>query len=388
MWRWLWLALLLTPMARAANIAYTGFCTKGATTATVQGLQSTNYLQSAYKSCTVTVYVSGTTTPSTLYSDNGITPLANPFTAGTDGRFQFYTATATVDVTMTGGSPSPGISPPYTISAIPLASGGGGSGVTSFNTRTGAVVLIQPDVTSAYGTQAAHVICAVGPTTGVATTTCRQMSLDEFTPGFLITSFSGGSIVEIGATVTNPSFTATYSTTPISAQITNTDSIDSPLVLSTPFTSGTVVGAFRKTTTTSTMFTLTAVGTSTPPVATQVITWEPRTFGGIGSGGASASVTASGNNAVLSTGDTINNAGLNNQVTYGPFTPNSQKIYILMIGGSHTFIDANTGFAIPFNTPTAVSFINQNGVSVSMFLYETTSTLGNGSIQFLPKVTS
>lgn len=368
-------------MAHAVNPSYTGFCTKGATTATVQGLQSTNYLQSSYKSCTITVYVSGSLTLATLFSDNGSTPLTNPFTAGSDGRFQFYTATSTVDVTMNGGIPSPGISPAYTISAVSLGGGSSSSGVTSFNTRTGAVTLIQPDVTAAYGTQAAHVICAVGPTTGVGPTTCRQMSLDEFTPGFSITSFSGGSPVEIGATVTNPSFTASYSSTPTSASITNTDSIDSPLVLTTPFTSGTVVGSFRHTSASSTTFILTAVSTASPS-ANQAITWEPRTFGGVGSTGATSTVTASGNNAVLSTGNTINNAGMNNQAVYGSFSPSTQKIYILMIGGSHTFKDAATGFSFAFNSPTSISFINQNGVTVTMFLYESTNTLtGTFSVQ-------
>ena len=72
----------------------------------------------------------------------------------------------------------------------------------------------------------------------------RKLTIDDLGPAFTITSFAGGSTVEIGTTVTNPAFTASYSSAASSANITNTDSIDSPLVLTAPYTSGTVVGFF------------------------------------------------------------------------------------------------------------------------------------------------
>jgi hypothetical protein len=215
---------------------------------------------------------------------------------------------------------------------------------------------------------------AVWVATSTSTAVPRQLTLDDILPGFTISSFTGGSTVEIGATVANPAFTASYSSTPASAQITNTDGTDSPLTLTTPFTGGTVTGTFTKTSATSTTFTLTAVSTSTK-TATQAITWAPRTFGGVGTAGAT-SATASGTSAVLAgaTG-TLTSSGLNNQTTYGPYTPSAQKVYILMIGGSHTFKDAVTGFAFAFNSPTSVSFVNANGATVTMFLYESTNTL-------------
>lgn len=371
-------------------------CVNPGVKAVTSGVSSSNFLQGIIPTCSVTVYLTGTTNKATIYKDSGGTvPQNNPFTANTNGSIPpIYAATsAAYDVQLSGGIPPNTYASSVTLTGVGTGSGGGAGVLISFQGRTiPAATLMFADMTGTIGNQSPHVICFVGPVSGsAATTTCRTMSLDEFTPGFTITSFSGGSTVEIGATVTNPAFTSSYSSLPTSAQITNTDSIGSPLVLTTPFTSGTVVGSFRKTTATSTTFTLTAIGTATQ-AANQAINWQPRTFGGVGAAGATSSVTASGNNAVLSTSDTLGgtspNGGLNNQSQYGPFTPNNQKIYILMIGGSHTFIDANTGFSIPFNTPTAVAFINQNGVSVSMFLYETTSLLGNGVIQFLPKVTS
>src|SRR5208282_5833875 len=110
----------------------------------------------------------------------------------------------------------------------------------------------------------------------------RQLTQDDIAAGFAITSFAGGSVVEVGATVTNPSFTASYSSLPTSAQITNTDGYDSPLVLTTPFTSGTVIGSFtHSAVNSSVIFTLTAIGTTTKS-ATQSITYEARSFYGVG----------------------------------------------------------------------------------------------------------
>lgn len=211
-----------------------------------------------------------------------------------------------------------------------------------------------------------------------------QLTQDDIAPGFSISSFTGGSVVEVGITVTNPAFAAAYSTTPTSASITNTDNIGSPLALTAPFTSGTVTGSFHHTTAGAATFTLTAVGPVTK-TATTAINWEPRTFSGIGAAGATSTVTATGTTAVLSTGAVLASAGLSNSqvgLTYGPFAPSAQKIYILMIGGSHTFKDASTGFAFAFNAPTAVSFVNANGATVAMFLYESTNTLsGTYSVQ-------
>lgn len=104
-----------------------------------------------------------------------------------------------------------------------------------------------------------------------------QLTQDQILPGFTISSFSGGSTVEVGTTITNPVFSAGYSATPASANITNTDGVDSPLTLTTPFTTGTVVGSFHKTTNNaSTVFTLSATSTtSVTKTANQSILWEP-----------------------------------------------------------------------------------------------------------------
>ena len=205
---------------------------------------------------------------------------------------------------------------------------------------------------------------------------------------FSIYTFTGcGGMLELGQSVTNPTCSATYSSTPSSASISNTDSIDSPLVLITPFTSGIIVGTFSHNTVTTTTVTLTAIGSSTQ-VATQTFLWKARIFGGSGAAGATSSVTASGSTAVLSNSSVLSSAGLGAESvgqTFGPFTVSGQNIYLLLTGGTHTFIDANTGFPFAFNSPTTVTFVNQYGVTVTMYLYQSTNALFGS---YAPKVVS
>jgi hypothetical protein len=98
----------------------------------------------------------------------------------------------------------------------------------------------------------------------------------EISGGFKINSFSGGTTIEIGDTRTNPPFTASYNETPDSANITNTDGVDSPLVLTTPFTSGTVIGTFGagKNNGDTTTFTLHATKDGVTVIATTVQTYS------------------------------------------------------------------------------------------------------------------
>lgn len=199
-----------------------------------------------------------------------------------------------------------------------------------------------------------------------------------------ITSFAGcAGNVQLGSTITSPAFTASYSTTPSSAAITNSDGISSPTNLTTPYTSATITGSFTHSTVTTTTFTLTAVGSSTQ-TATCTDTWVPAIFGGVGTPGASSTVTATGTTAVLSTADVLPRAQLgaetagSNGTVLGPFSPNNQVFYLLLTGGSHTFVDNASGFTIPFNAPIAVTFVNSNGASVNMFLYGSVNPSGPG----------
>ena len=160
-----------------------------------------------------------------------------------------------------------------------------------------------------------------------------------------------------------------------------------PRKVVSPFASGTITANFSHNAITTTTITLTAIGTSTQ-TATQAYIWQPRIFGGVGATGATATVTASGTNAILSTTDTINSLQLGAETvgqSFGPFAPSGQKLYLLLMGGAHTFIDASTGFPFAFNTPTTITFVNQYGVTVTMYLYQSTNLLYG---TFTPKVAS
>lgn len=87
-----------------------GFCEQGNKTVTTSGLTSTTKVQQSYPSCTVTIYLAGTVTPATLYSDNAGTPKANPLTADTNGYWFAYADNGRYDKRYSSG----GIASPFT----------------------------------------------------------------------------------------------------------------------------------------------------------------------------------------------------------------------------------------------------------------------------------
>lgn len=84
--------------------AAAGFCEAGNQTVTFQGLISTTKVQRSFPSCTISVFISGTGTLATIYSDASSTPLANPFTANANGSWVFFAANGTYDVVRSGAS--------------------------------------------------------------------------------------------------------------------------------------------------------------------------------------------------------------------------------------------------------------------------------------------
>jgi len=88
-----------------------GYCEQGNQTVTTNSVASTTKVQRSYPSCTVTVYLTGTVTLATIYSDNSSTPLANPSTAASTGRWYFYAANGRYDVRLSAG----GIATPFTL---------------------------------------------------------------------------------------------------------------------------------------------------------------------------------------------------------------------------------------------------------------------------------
>jgi hypothetical protein len=361
-----------------------GFCDQGGVSAATSGLNSTNKLQGIIPSCTVTVYLTGTQTLATLYANAAGDPLSNPFTAtalggSLPGQYIFWASTSSCyDVVGSGGiSPNAYPAPVPLKTGACIGSGGGGStGVTSLQ------AIGNPALTGA-------VIIACG--SGLQCTQSGQTITIGTGTVFTITSFTGGKTVELGTSVVNPTFAATYSTTPGSAQITNTEGIGSPLTLASPFTSGTVLGTFVHTAIETTTFTLTATQ-GTTQTATQQIIWQPAIFGGVGTAGATSSVYASGTTAVLSTGDALARLQFGAETvgeTLGSYKPSGQVVYLFLTGGSHTFTDACTGFPFAFNAPIPVSYVNAQGTTVPMYLYASTNPLyWISGCAYTPKVAS
>jgi hypothetical protein len=235
--------------------------------------------------------------------------------------------------------------------------GGSTAGVTSLSALTGAVTL------------------AAGA--GISLSIVGNTITISLGVTFSITSFTGGSTVEIGTSITNPTFNATYSATPANANITNTEGIDSPQALTSPFTSGTIIGTFVHTAIETTTFTLSATN-GTTQTATQSIAWEPRIFSGVGTSGGATGATASGTSAVLiGTTGTLPSAGLGVETVGKTFVFNltGNFFYMLLVNSGHTF-NVNGLPATLASTP--VTFVNAVGVTIAMNLY-VGPTFGTGT---------
>lgn len=111
--------------ALPTNFIYQNWCQVGGQNVILAGLPSTTLAQQSYPNCTVSVYLTGTQTLATIFSDVTGTVLANPFTANNDASFRFYAAGQIgYDITISGA----GMTAPYTFPSVFLGIGGGGTG--------------------------------------------------------------------------------------------------------------------------------------------------------------------------------------------------------------------------------------------------------------------
>jgi hypothetical protein len=192
----------------------------------------------------------------------------------------------------------------------------------------------------------------------------RKLTLDDILPAWSISSFAvGTTVLEVGQTYTNPTFTAAYSATPVSASIAG--SLGGSVNLTTPFTSGTITGSYCVSGPTSLPYgqitwTLTANG---PPshTAPTYSTWYWLGYWGSADSGVY--------NAAYCTGlgsSTYEIAYAQTQA----FTPASTNYLCFCwptaFGTPSGFKDANTGFAVPTTKlGSAVSVTNSHGASAN-----------------------
>jgi hypothetical protein len=120
-----------------------GWCTTGAQATVTQGLSSAGTkpisggslsqnsgVLASYPKCTITVYATGTTNLSTIYSNTLGNSLSNPFTGNADGSFLFFGVAGCYDVVTSSGITTGSTMPQsktYTDVCVGASSGGGGT---------------------------------------------------------------------------------------------------------------------------------------------------------------------------------------------------------------------------------------------------------------------
>jgi hypothetical protein len=216
--RILFIIVLLCSPVFAQFFAYNGQCMKGGQAVVMQGLKSSattpispggptasgTGVLASYPSCTVGVFLTGTISPATIFSDpGGSIPKGVPFTANTDGSFLFFAAGGIgFDITMSGG----GIPGSYTLTDIILGGGSGGSGglavytVAGLNTIPGKVrgtlAAVSDGLTSSD--------CSVGGGTTEA--------LCQYTGSSWVSVGAGGTVTSVGLSGTANQITVTGAT--------------------------------------------------------------------------------------------------------------------------------------------------------------------------------
>jgi hypothetical protein len=109
------LLILCIHISIFARARVNGIAQKGGKSVQTSSL-NTYKLMETYPNCTVTVYLTGTTTLATIYSDASGTLKANPFTANSDASYNFYVDIGIYDTKFSGS----GISSPFTISGLQI----------------------------------------------------------------------------------------------------------------------------------------------------------------------------------------------------------------------------------------------------------------------------
>jgi hypothetical protein len=204
----------------------------------------------------------------------------------------------------------------------------------------------------------------------------RQLTQNDILPSFSINSFIGSQTVEIGNSIIDPTFNFSYNQTPSSANIINSDNINSPYVLSPTATTATINGTWIHNGQDSVVFTLNAYLDSNMATSEVNLNFYSRLFAGVGASSGTSPTSSAGNTATLNNGAVLSSLGLfSNGVAGNSYTlnPVNQKIYFLLDANNYTF--SSGGFELPFNIPSSQIFINQYGATIQYYLYESTNLL-------------
>jgi hypothetical protein len=303
-----------------------------------------NFCPQASTACSIitSLPVSGTTQNiSSVVTANILPPaitLSNMPLAYSDAEIS--TVPRTGGLYFNTGLGSPGVRLWNGVAFTPIGSGSGGSGLTGSYTITSGEII---------GLNTGSVVSLGFPCT--------------------ISSFTAAQTVEIGTAIVAPTLSIGYSNCAgliTAAQVTNTAGVQSPLALSTPYTTAAYSGTFNLNTQGAITFTASATGATNS--SNLNYNYDYRSYAGVGTSGAT-NCTASGSvgaptcTLVGATG-VLNSAALN--TSGGGFTsnlnPSGQFMYFMLYGCSHTFT-VNT-FATVF-TSVAATYTSLGGATVS-----------------------
>lgn len=293
---------------------------------------------------------------------------------------------------------------------LPTTGAGGAPGIQSINANNNPAQIIAgagvATVSSAGGTTTINVPPAPPALVSINgdTTPAQQIvagtgiTIMQVPPGITVISLSGAAPVLVSISM-NPSSVLGGATSTGTVLLTSaapaggalvTLSSSNPSVAQVPASvlvaAGATSATFTATTNAVTMNTaITISGTygATHTASLQVTVTPPSqaVYGGVGQSGATGTITQSGTTVILSTGDVLGQLQTRAERVGDSwqFSPNNQVIYLLLLGGTHTFTDQNNA-PLPFNAPITTSL-----GGTTMYLYQSTFPL---SAPFTVKVAS
>ncbi len=245
------------------------------------------------------------------------------------------------------------------------AHAGGGGGTDDIGSADA------PGLAPAMAGAASHVLVDDGNTEP----TWRQLTMDDIAPAFNA-SLSGGGTLEVGNSVVNPAFTASYTGGPATAATITDNDGNPPLTLSSPFTAGTMPHTYSKTANNASVtFTLSASKGAINDTAQASYAWRPRVYYGVssnGSGNSEAFIEALASSALASSRATSLsvNAGSGEYIYYA--YPASYGAATFTVGGFEGGFDLISA---------TISVTNAHGVTQDYRLYRSTNpSLGSTNV--------
>ena len=206
--------------------------------------------------------------------------------------------------------------------------------------------------------------------------TSAPLTWDQILPAWAITGFAitQTSPVEVGTTITTPAFTASYSSTPTSAILTDTEGTAARTVTSTP-TSFTSLGTFTKTANNASVtWHLDAHSAASPTVRANVaVAWQPKVYWGTGAPGLRNAA------AILALTNKPLQGSRNGSYAYaGGNTAANLKVYYAAPSAYGTPVFKVGGIAFPITLVAAGVSVTSNGVTQNYDLWESDNVgLGN-----------